>query len=89
MPKKYPVLKLAEVLEILNANGFVLNNTVGSHKQFIATIKNIKRRVTVDGSNDEFDDFLLRSMISQSGLSRDEFYCSCKSAAKKINKRHK
>ena len=87
MPKKYPVLTLAEVIEIMNFNNFTLNNTVGSHRQYVATIGNVSRRVTVDTSIDDFDDYLLKSMMRQSGLSREEFYCSSKSAAKKISMR--
>ena len=43
--------------------------------------------MTVDDSIDEYCDDLLKIVIHQSGLSRDEFYRSTKSAAKKINKR--
>ncbi|MGH2574333.1 MAG: type II toxin-antitoxin system HicA family toxin [Ignavibacteria bacterium] len=71
---------------MLTANGFEYDNTVGSHAQYIGIIKGQKRRVTVDMHIDDFDDNLIKSMISQSGLSREDFYCSTKTTAKKINK---
>lgn len=46
-----------------------------------------KRKVTVDMAEYEYGDFLMQSMIRQSGMNRDDFYCSHKSTAKKINKR--
>jgi predicted RNA binding protein YcfA (HicA-like mRNA interferase family) len=87
LPKKYPILACKEVLAILAYWGFVNANQVGSHAQYVTTIKNKKRRVTVDMSLSEFDDFLLHSMINQSGLTREEFYLCTKATAKKINGR--
>ena len=84
MPRKHPPLKLAEVREIMKFHQFDLDNTVGSHAQYVAVIGGEKRRVTVDTGKDEFDDFLIKSMIRQSGLSREVFYGGSKSAAKKI-----
>ncbi|MBI3979292.1 MAG: hypothetical protein HY331_14005 [Chloroflexi bacterium] len=39
--------------------------------------------MTVDEAIDEFDDELIARMIQQSGLTRDQFYSGCKSAARK------
>lgn len=87
MPKKYPTLTPRDVKDILKANGFVLKDTEGSHEQYEGVIKGIKRKVTVDITEKDFGDELISSMIRQSGLSRNEFYCSTKHTAKKINKK--
>jgi predicted RNA binding protein YcfA (HicA-like mRNA interferase family) len=64
--------------------GFERKATRGSHAQY----ENEKRcKVTVDLAVSEFTDFLLKSMISQSGLTREEFYGATRSTAKKINLR--
>ena len=84
MPKRYPQLTLAEVRSILKFNGFEVNNTVGSHQQWVGMIGGERRRVTVDISEAPFDDFLIKSMIRQSGVSRDDFYASTKATAKKV-----
>jgi len=84
LPKKYPPLTPKEVIAILGARAFDLDDTVGSHAQYIAIVKGMKRKVTVDLTEVEYDDYLLKSMISQSGLSREEFYCSTKRSAVKI-----
>ncbi len=60
---------------------------MGSHAQYEREVSGRKYKVTVDEGEREFDDFLLRSMVHQSGLTRDQFYCGSKTAAKKINKR--
>lgn len=86
MPKQYPALTTKEIIQILEANGFILNNTVGSHSQYIGIINGKHCRVTVDLHYSDYGIDLIKSMIWQSGLSRDEFYCSTKHTAKKINK---
>jgi predicted RNA binding protein YcfA (HicA-like mRNA interferase family) len=68
MPRKYP-LKLREVLAILHSLGFEEKGSVGSHYKYTRIVKGIQREVTVDQSIDDFDAFLLKSMINQSGFS--------------------
>lgn len=46
-----------------------------------------RRKVTVDVAENECYEDLIKSMIRQSGMSREEFYRSSKRAAKKINMR--
>jgi predicted RNA binding protein YcfA (HicA-like mRNA interferase family) len=89
LPKKYPPLTPQQVIDILKARGFKFNNQVGSHAQYEGKINNSNKKVTVDMSEKDFDDELIKSMIDQSGLNRNEFYCSTPQAAKKINKRVK
>ncbi len=72
--RKYPPLKLAEVISILRANEFTQKGQEGSHAQYEGESHGQRRVVTVDTAESEFDDFLIRSMIRQSGLTRVEFY---------------
>ena len=85
MPKKYPPLTPKEVISILKARGFAYIRTSGSHEHYEGIIKNIRRIVTVDLHYNQFSDKLIKYMIAQSGLTRDEFYGSTKQTAKKIN----
>jgi len=87
LPKKYPPLTPAEVIKILSKRGFILKATEGSHAQYEGKIKGEIRKVTVDKAEKEFDDFLIKSMIRQSGLNREEFYCTIRNTALKINLR--
>lgn len=76
MGKKPPHLKLREVEANLISLGFRFKKQVGSHKQYErpADAKRIRAVVTVDVSKGQFDHFLLKSMIRQSGFTPDEFY---------------
>lgn len=87
MPKKYPPLTPDEVIRILKKRGFLLKSTEGSHSQYEGTVKKEIKKVTVDTAEKEFNIFLMQSMIRQSGLSREEFYCTTKATAQKINKK--
>ena len=86
MPKSYPPLTPQEVIDILKARGFEFKTQKGSHAQYEGEINRTKRKVTVDMTEKDFDENLIKSMVRQSGLSRKEFYCSTKKTAKKINK---
>ena len=89
MPRKYPPLKLREILAILRSLGFVEKSSVGSHHKYTRTVKGIQREVTVDYAIDDFDAFLIKSMISQSGFSREDFYCATKKTARKIGRKRR
>jgi predicted RNA binding protein YcfA (HicA-like mRNA interferase family) len=89
LPKQYPPLTPEEVLAILKVQGFTLDNTVGSHANHVGYTNDIKRRVTVDLKIKGYSPELMKSMIRQSGLSREDFYCSTKKTAVKINMRKK
>lgn len=88
MPKKYPPLTPTDVRNILKAAGFQLLRTTASHEQWThPSLRGKGRHVTVDAHLAEFGKDLLASMIEQSGLTRDEFYCQTQATAKKINRR--
>lgn len=58
--------KVREVIEMLEADGWVLVSTKGSHRQFKHHAK--KGRVTVNGSlSDNLSQFLLNSIFKQAG----------------------
>lgn len=67
------------------ALGFKRKNKVGSHVQYEcpASGKRPRRVVTVDEAIDQFDDFLLKSMIEQSNFPREQFYGATKKTARK------
>jgi predicted RNA binding protein YcfA (HicA-like mRNA interferase family) len=75
------------VIEILQIRGYDFVRTVGSHRRYQGRIRGQTRCVTVDMHYAQFDDQLLKRMIAQSGLTREEFYGSTKAAALKINLR--
>jgi predicted RNA binding protein YcfA (HicA-like mRNA interferase family) len=77
MSGKYPPLTPAEVETILSRAGFTLKRTSGSHNQWEGYIKGQRRLVTVDQLSRKSETFgkkLLRRMIWQSGMNKEEFY---------------
>lgn len=84
MPKRYPPLTDSEVVAILTKLGFQYTHSAGGHDFYKTTHSGRPWTVTVDAKESPFNDFLLKSMIAQSGYSRDQFYCATKKTAKKI-----
>jgi len=86
VPSKYPSLTLTEVRSILICWEFVerRRRSGSSHVQWEKKHKGITFVVTLDDAISEFDDFLLKVMIEQSGLKRDQFDAGSRSAARKI-----
>lgn len=85
MPKRYPPLTPKEVISILTARNFSLKTQEGSHAQFEGIVNETAKKVTVDMAEKDFGIDLIKSMIRQSGLTREEFYCSTKKTTQKIN----
>ena len=84
MPRRFPPLKLRELRAILEARGFVCVRVDGSHQQWAGMWAGRPRVVTLDGKYDDIGGDILRSMIRQSGMTRDEFYESTPGTARKI-----
>ncbi len=60
-------MKVNEILKLLKKDGWVLDRTSGSHRQFIHPIK--KGLVTVQGKpSDEISPGTLKSIFMQAGL---------------------
>ena len=83
---KYPRLTPDEVMANLTKLGFSWKRTTGDHAQYerLPSMKDPKRRVvTVDTGTTDFGEALMKSMIGQSGDSREEFYGATKRTARK------
>jgi predicted RNA binding protein YcfA (HicA-like mRNA interferase family) len=86
--KKYPPLRPSDVVSILKALGFVFkrqDGTAHAHWELLRCPRGQRRLVSVDMAYAEFDDFLMKNMIDQSGFSRDQFYGATKRSARKGN----
>ncbi len=83
--RKYPPLALRDVIAIVERLGFILVRKEGSHEQYErqADDKRPRSIVTVDTAESVFDDFLIKSMITQSNFTREEFYGATKRSARK------
>jgi predicted RNA binding protein YcfA (HicA-like mRNA interferase family) len=84
--RRYPPLSPTEVINIVQALGFSLKRQTGSHQHYegIAQDGTTRAIVTIDCSVDEFWEELMKSMIRQSGWTRERFYGATKKTAKKI-----
>jgi len=84
--RRYPPLKPHEVVAILLANNFKKKRQDGSHAQYEleATEGSQRRLVTVDMSVSDFWEDIIKSMIRQSGLTREEFYGATRGTKKKL-----
>ncbi len=56
MPRSYPPLSPAEVIQILEARGFSLARSRGSHHVYLGNWNGQRRTVTVDKGADTFND---------------------------------
>jgi predicted RNA binding protein YcfA (HicA-like mRNA interferase family) len=84
--RKYPPLSPGEVVSIIKALGFTFKRQDGSHAHYelAAAAGRERKLVTVDMSVSPFNEYLLKSMIRQSGFSREAFYGATEKTAKKI-----
>lgn len=85
--KAYPPLTPREVIKILTTRGFHFVSSQSSHHNYGCTRGGKFFKVTVDIKYETFGIDLIKSMIRQSGLAKEQFYCSTKSTAKKLGKR--
>lgn len=84
--RKYPPLKNREVVAILTALGFNLARQESSHAQYERTADKEHPRaiVTVDDYPD-FEEKMIKNLISQSTFTREDFYGATKATRKKIS----
>lgn len=82
--RKYPPLTPREIEAILIARGFSLHKMAGDHRFYIHNVKGKKKIAQIDMGNPLYEGNLIKSILKETGLSRDEFYRSTKSTAKKI-----
>jgi len=82
--RKFPPLKHAEMVAIFVGLGFKLTRT-GKHPCYEREAdEKLPRKVVPIDDYDEFDETLIKSMISQSGFTREQFYGATKATSKKI-----
>ena len=77
MGKKYPLLDQTQIERILKNLNFSPKRQKGSHTQWEGYTKDKRRIVTVDNlksKKEKYGQELLKKMIEQSGLSKQEFY---------------
>jgi predicted RNA binding protein YcfA (HicA-like mRNA interferase family) len=84
MPRKYPPLTEREVVANLKALGFGYSHSEGGHDFYKGCHAGRNWKVTVDPKESPFDEFLLKSMMKQAGVSREQFYAATDATAKKI-----
>jgi predicted RNA binding protein YcfA (HicA-like mRNA interferase family) len=85
--RAYPPLTPSEVVGILNALQFKFKRQAGSHAHYERLPDeelDERKIVTVDMTHSQFSVRMIKSMISQSGFKRHEFYKATKGTAKKI-----
>jgi predicted RNA binding protein YcfA (HicA-like mRNA interferase family) len=83
--RKYPPLKHREVVAIVIALGFVLDREHSTHAQYERVAGDGKARTlcTVD-NYDDFEQKMIKNIISQIGCTREQFYGATVQTAKKI-----
>lgn len=69
---KLPILSSREILKALNSIGFQITRQSGSHIILVKIVDNKKLTVVVP-KHDEIAKGTLLSIISQSGLTKEEF----------------
>jgi len=84
MPRRWPPLTEREVIDILKSFGITYTKSKGGHDFYEGTHHDERRKVTVDPKCAPFSDDLLKSMCSQAGCTRDEFYNATERTAVKI-----
>ena len=82
--KKYPPLTPNEIVAILKARGFRWDRNSGDHQFFSRYLNGKEHLPQVDMGVPQVSDYWLKLTITESGLSREDFYCSTKATAKKI-----
>lgn len=68
-------LSSKDVEKILRMNGFEVVSQRGSHRQLKGVVNGTKRRVTVPADRKNFHPKTLKSIIRQSGLTEEDFFC--------------
>jgi len=85
--RSYPPLSHSEVVKIMLALGFRPKNQVGSHVQYERLAdeggRQTRKVVPIDDYR-EFDQSLIKRIISQAGVTRKAFYGATEKTRKKI-----
>jgi predicted RNA binding protein YcfA (HicA-like mRNA interferase family) len=84
-PRKYPPLTPSEIISILLARGFTFHHSSGDHNYYVHVVRGVKKIAQVDTGNPQYTNTWISLIMEQAGMTREEFYCSTKTTAKKIN----
>lgn len=88
MPRSLPPLTPDEVESILLSQGFFLDRRRGSHHIYVGSWNGIKRSVPVDKGLPIYNDpKMIKYLLIESGMSREEFHGATAKTAKKIGLR--
>jgi predicted RNA binding protein YcfA (HicA-like mRNA interferase family) len=83
--RKYPPLKHREIVQIVAALGFTLARQESTHAQYERPADGTRKRAVVTVDNyDDFEEKMIKNLISQSGFTREEFYGATFKTDKKI-----
>lgn len=83
--RKYPPLKHREIVQIVTALGFTLVRQESTHAQYERPADGTRKRAVVTVDNyDDFEEKMIKNLISQSGFTREEFYGATSKTDKKI-----
>lgn len=82
--RKFPPLTPAEIIAILIARGFTFHHSEADHNYYYCEVKGKKRVMQIDTGNPLYSDYWLKQTIKETGMTREQFYGSTKSTAKKI-----
>lgn len=82
--RKYPPLKPKQIENILYARGFILHKKKGDHRYYVREVRGKKRIPQIDWGIDMYNSNWIKTIIKQSGMTREQFYCSTKKTARKI-----
>ena len=74
MSSEQPPITCKELKAILSSLGFAFSTKEGSHEQWVLIKDGKKYKVTVDCPKAPFSQFLIKSMASQAGKSKKDFY---------------
>lgn len=79
MSGKHPPLTCKQVKQILSSLGFIPRPQKGtSHEQWVKDAGGTRFKVTVDCPKAPFSPDLIKSMATQAGVSKKEFYAALK-----------
>lgn len=85
MPRGLPPLSPKEVVAILLARGFSYSRTRGDHEFYAGNWSGQRRLVQVDMGISMYNDAdMIKMLLTQSGMTRKEFYGATPVTAKKI-----
>lgn len=82
--RKYPPLTPKQIESILLARGYEYVKSKGDHNFYERTVNGKKHVAQIDMGANAYNANWIKMLLTQSGMTRKQFYCSTKTAAKKL-----